>query len=85
MEKGQRGREEDTFKQGALKLLKYMMGHEGSTMVPQKYKDDKKLGNWVMNTRMKKRKGDLWIDHIGFLDKCGFVFEPLQSGNSRTK
>ncbi|MGH7954598.1 MAG: helicase associated domain-containing protein [Gloeomargaritales cyanobacterium] len=74
MERGQRIREEDPFKSNVEKLLRYMEQHSGSTEVPQKYQEDKKLGTWVMNTRTAKKNGKLWIGHDDFLNSIGFVY-----------
>lgn len=51
----------------------------GHCLVPQKYDKDPGLGNWVMNQRLKRNRGELDQTHEDMLNEIGFVW------NARSK
>ena len=48
---------------------------EGHCRIPVHYKEDPKLGNWVVARRKEKRKGLLRKDRIMQLHNVGFVWD----------
>jgi predicted helicase len=52
-----------------LKAFKERFGH---CNVPQNWKEDGRLGNWVVNQRVRKKSGKLCAEQRILLDKIGF-------------
>ncbi|MDB4472930.1 helicase associated domain-containing protein [bacterium] len=56
------------------KLVAYKEKH-GDCLVPNKWQEDSKLGNWVGTQRTLKRSGKIGADRIKRLDEIGFVWD----------
>ncbi|MDB4483108.1 Helicase associated domain protein [Akkermansiaceae bacterium] len=56
------------------KLVAYEEEH-GDCLVPNKWQEDSKLGNWVGTQRTLKRSGKIGADKIKRLDEIGFVWD----------
>jgi len=55
------------------RLVSYKEEHNGSTLVPFKYKEDPKLGNWVRNQRRRCKKKE----RVKLLNDINFVWKSL--------
>jgi len=60
------------------RLVQYKMTH-GDCIVPQRYKEEPKLGKWVMHQRNLKKTGRLHSDREQRLDDIGFTWSLLNS------
>lgn len=65
-------KQQETWDTMFSRLLKYKMMH-GDCLVPQKYKEDSRLGEWVQTQRRdKKRRRNLSIQRQARLEAIGF-------------
>jgi len=55
------------------KLVEYMKIHK-STIVPRRYKEDPRLGEWVIHQRCLHNKGDMQPNRITLLNSIDFVW-----------
>mmetsp|Transcript_4133 Transcript_4133/g.5951 ORF Transcript_4133/g.5951 Transcript_4133/m.5951 type:complete len:276 (-) Transcript_4133:306-1133(-) len=62
------------------RLVQYKMAH-GDCIVPQRYKEEPKLGKWVMHQRNLKKTGRLHPDREQRLDDIGFTWSLLNSND----
>ena len=59
-----------------LKELKQYKQVNGNCNVPQHYKANPQLANWVTNHRQFYKKGNLSSDQIKLLERLGFSWNP---------
>jgi superfamily II DNA or RNA helicase len=62
------------YRYGELKKFKQQYGH---CNVPEGYKNNRQLANWVNMQRRDYKKDALIQERINLLEKIGFFFEPL--------
>ena len=58
------------------RLVRYKEEHH-TTLVPQMYKKDPRLGNWVHLQRTYYKNKELSVERINRLDSIGFVWDPI--------
>lgn len=61
------------------RLKKYMTTH-GSTDVPHRWKDDRKLAAWVSQQRQRRKKGIITAEQVRLLDELGFTWQHRERG-----
>ncbi len=59
-------------------LVKYKNVH-GDCKVPQAWAEDRKLGRWIVNQRVRKKNGELGEERIQRLDDHEFVWDSLEA------
>lgn len=78
---GRKAFQEQAWNTMYQRLLSYKKNHGGSTVVPQEYTSDPKLGLWVHDQRKKMKTGKLSEDRISALNSIGFTWEIRQARN----
>jgi superfamily II DNA or RNA helicase len=63
-------------------LLRYKEVH-GNCDVPMKWKEDKKLANWVSQQRQHYKRGSLHATRVKLLKEAGFSWDKQQTWNGR--
>jgi hypothetical protein len=69
---------EEAWKAQFTRLLAFKKRH-GHARVPQNFKPDIKLGRWVNQQRIHKRRGTLSRARAIKLGKTGFMWDPLEA------
>ena len=59
-------------------LLQYKQAH-GDCLVPQRWKESRKLAEWVSEQRMAYSRGRLAPDHVRRLNEVGFEWDPVST------
>jgi hypothetical protein len=69
---------EEYFEKMFQALLEYKQAH-GDCLVPQRWKEDRKLAEWVSEQRMAYNRERLAPDRVRRLDEIGFEWNPIET------
>ena len=69
---------EEAWKEMFLQLKEYKEAHGGDCNVPQTYKENPPLGQWVVKQRFLRKKCKLEPERERLLTELGLVWEPLE-------
>ena len=64
-------------------LIVYKKEHNGSTAVPRRYSENRRLGAWVYRQRRRYRQGKLSTAQIDLLKWIGFSWDPQVRRNNK--